>query len=120
MSPAPFSNRLTAVGLLLLMLLLAALHGTAVSAYGRLPIGRQAEAPSIIVKAVAEIRSGPGSDYLALTAVQPGDQFPLLGRSIDGRWWRIDFCGQPAWLPTAFARAHADTLVATVTVGGTN
>ena len=121
MSPAPLSDRfgarLTAVALLLLVLLLwAAVHGTAVSAYDLLPIGRQAEEPSIFVTAAAEVRSGPGSDYLTLTAVQPGEQYALLGRSIDGRWWRIDFCGQPAWLPAASVRAHDAALVATVTL----
>lgn len=98
MSPAPLSERLTArltaVALLLLvLLLLAAVHSTGVSAYGMLPIGKQAEEPSIFVTAAAEVRSGPGSDYLTLTAVPPGEQFALLGRSTDGRWWRIDFRG---------------------------
>jgi uncharacterized protein YraI len=124
MSPAPLSERLTtrltAVALLLLVLLSAAVHGTAVSAYDLLPIGRQAEEPSIFVTAAVEVRSGPGSDYLTLTAVQPGEQYALLGRSTDGRWWRIDFCGQPAWLPAASARAHDAALVATVTVVSTN
>jgi len=121
MSPVPFSNRLTAVALLLLALvLLAAVHSTAASAYGMPPIGRQAEEPSIFVTAVDEVRSGPGSDYLPLTAVQPGEQYALLGRSTDGRWWRIDYCGQPAWLPADSARAHDAALVATVTVVGAN
>jgi uncharacterized protein YraI len=121
MSPAPHSNRLTAIALLLLVLLLAAaVHASTVSAYGAMPIGRQAEDPSIFVTAAAEVHSGPGSDYLTLTTVQPGEQFALLGRSTDGRWWRIDFGGQPAWLPAASTRAHDATLVATVTVVSTN
>ena len=66
------------------------------------------------------MRSGPGSDYLTLTAVQPGEQYALLGRSTDGRWWRIDFCGQPAWLPAASVRAHDAALVATVTLVAAN
>ena len=115
MSPAPLSNRLLAIALLLLaLLLLAAVHGTAVSAYGLLPIGGQAEEPSIFVMAADEVRSGPGSDYLTLTAVQPGEQYALLGRSTDGRWWRIDYRGQPAWVPAASVRAHDAALVATV------
>lgn len=121
MSPTPLSNRLTAIALLLLVLLvLAAVHGTAVSAYGLLPVGRHAAAPSIFVTAAAEVRSGPGNVYLTLTAVQPGEQFALLGRSKDGRWWRIDFCGQPAWVPAVSARAHDAALVATVTLGAAN
>ena len=121
MSPAPLSNRLTAIALLLLVLLLAAaVHASTVSAYGVMPIGRRAEEPSIFVRAAAEVRSGPGSDYLTLTAVQPGEQFALLGRSTDGRWWRIDFCGQPAWLPAASVRAHDAAWVATVTVVAAN
>lgn len=121
MSPAPLSNRLTAVALLLLLLLLlAAVRGTAVSAYSILPIGEPAEKPSIFVTAAAEVHSGPGSDYLTLTAVQPGEQYPLLGKSTDGRWWRIDFGGQPAWVPAALTSAHDAAMVATVTVVGAN
>jgi uncharacterized protein YraI len=121
MSPTPLSNRLTAVALLLLaLLLLAAVHGTAVSAYDLLPIGREAEEPSIFVTAAAEVRSGPGSNYLTLTDVQPGEQYALLGRSTDDRWWRIDFGGQPAWLPATSGRAHDATLVATVTIVSTD
>ena len=113
MSPAPLSNRLIAVALLLLALLL-------VAAYGFVPMGVQAKEPSIFVTTAAEVRSGPGSDYLTLTAVEPGEQYALLGRSTDGRWWRIDFCGQPAWLPAASARAHDAAMVATVTVVRSN
>lgn len=125
MSPAPLSDRsrgrLTAVALLLLaLLLLAAVHGSVVSTYDILPSGTQSEQPSILVTAAAEVRSGPGSDYLTLTAVQPGEQYTLLGRSRDGRWWRIDYGGQPAWLPAAFVRAHDAARVATVTVVGAN
>ena len=121
MSPAPLSNRLTAVALVLLvLLLLTAVHGSAVSAYSILPMEGQADKPSILVTASAEVRSGPGSDYLTLTGVQPGEQYPLLGKSTDGRWWRIDFGGQPAWLPAASTRAHDAALVATVTVVAAN
>ncbi len=121
MPPAPLSNRLIAVALLLLaLLLLAAVHASAVSAYDLLPIGKQVEQPSILVTAAAEVRSGPGSDYLTLTAVEPGEQYALLGRSTDGHWWRIDFCGQPAWLPAASTRAHDAALVATVTLVAAN
>ena len=121
MSPASLSNRLTAFALLLLMLLLvAAVHASTVSAYGIRPIGRQVKEPSIFVTAAAEVRSGPGSDYLILTTVKPGEQFALLGRSTDGRWWRIDFCGQPAWLPAGSVRVHDAALVATVTVIAAN
>ena len=117
MSPTPLSNRLTAIALLLLvLLLLAAVHGTTVSAYGLLPVGRRAETPSIFVTTAVEVRSGPGTDYLTLTAVQPGEQFALLGRSKDGGWWRIDFCGQPAWIPAASTRAHDAARVAMVTL----
>ena len=121
MSPAPPSNRLTTVALLLLVLLLtAAVHATAVTAYGVMPIGARAEEPSVFVTGATEVRSGPGSDYLTMTTVQPGEQYVLLGRSPDGRWWRIDFCGQPAWLPAASVRVHDAALVATVTLVAAN
>ncbi len=121
MSPAPGSNRFTATACLLVALLvMVAVHGTAVSAYGRVPVGHQPGAPSVFITRAADVRSGPGRDYLILAVAQPGEQFPLLGRSSDRGWWRIDFGGQPAWLPAAAARAHAETQIATVTVRSAN
>jgi uncharacterized protein YraI len=66
---------------------------------------------------LVDVRSGPGERYLALAAAEPGARFPLLGRSADGRWWRIDLQGQPAWVSAEHVRAAAAPLVPTVGVG---
>lgn len=115
----PSSQKIMVIGLLLLaLLILAAVHGSAVSAYSLLPIGSMvAGEPSILITTDADVRSGPGSEYLILATAQPGEQFSLLGKSADSHWWRIDYGGQPAWLPSTRARASAR--VATVGIGGT-
>ena len=120
MSLALQSNRIWIVGLLLLALLsVAAVRTSAVSAsHLRQGIPHHVAEALVVITTAADVRSGPGDEYLMLTSAQPGEQFPLLGRSVDNRWWRIDFGGQPAWIPTASTRVQATVLVSTVAVGG--
>jgi uncharacterized protein YraI len=108
------------VGLFLLVLLSAAVvRGSVVSASGLWQgLGHRAGDAAVVVTATTDIRSGPGSEYLVLTSAHPGEQFSLLGKSVDTRWWRIDFGGQPAWIPAVSTRAQASALVSTVTIGG--
>ena len=120
MSLALQSNRIWIVGFLLLALLsVAAVRTSGVPAiHLRQGITHRAGEASVVIMTAADVRSGPGDEYLMLTAAQPGEQFSLLGRSVDNRWWRIDFGGQPAWIPTASTRVQASVLVSTVVVGG--
>jgi uncharacterized protein YraI len=116
------SNRLVAMGLLLLALLtLTAVRGSVVYAYSLLPVtSHQVREPSILITVVTDVRSGPGSEYLVLAAARPGERFSLIGKSTDSRWWRIDFGGQPAWLLAGSTQARFPVVVATVSVGGTS
>lgn len=41
------------------------------------------------------VRTGPGTNFTRLAHVDPGTQFPIIGRYAD--WWQIDFNGAPAW-----------------------
>jgi uncharacterized protein YraI len=115
-------NRLVAMGLLLLGLLtLTVVRGSVVYAYSLLPVtSHPVREPSVLVTAVTDVRSGPGSEYLVLAAAQPGERFSLLGKSTDSRWWRIDFGGQPAWLLAGSTHAGSPFIVTTVSVGGTS
>lgn len=88
----------------------AAVH---IFALGRLfpPSTRPAGSPSVQVIEAAEVHSGPGSYYLAMAATKPGEQYTILGKSIDGHWWRIDFGGQPAWLSVSATGLLAESTI---------
>lgn len=109
-----------AAGLLLLALLaFAAIQGRAVAAaspYSLWPLAAQLTvseaptAPTVRVVAAADVRSGPGPQYLMLAYALPGEEFAVLGQSADRLWYRIDFGGQRAWLPSAAAATTAQAL----------
>ena len=56
--------------------------------------------PKVIVSAAsANTRSGPGTDFGLVGAVNQGQTFDVIGKNADGTWWQ--FCcvnGQPAWV----------------------
>jgi hypothetical protein len=78
------------------------------------PAAAPARAPLVHVTAAAAVHSGPGSRYLAIAATEPGEQYLLLGKSADGRWWRIDFGGQPAWLSATAAQPTTAPIAASL------
>jgi uncharacterized protein YgiM (DUF1202 family) len=112
-----------AAGVLLLALLaIAAVRGPAAGAASTLnpwsaPAAGPA-APLLRVTAASEVRSGPGSAYLILAVTFPGESLPVLGKSADGRWWRVDVGGQAGWLQaTAPAPGPAANLGAVEVAG---
>jgi uncharacterized protein YgiM (DUF1202 family) len=113
------TNRVLAIGLILLFLFgLGAARSSVVSAYDQLHADQASSSgPYVQILQTVDVRSGPGERYLALAAAEPGARFPLLGKSTDGGWWRIDLQGQPAWVPTEHVRAAASPFVPTVSVG---
>lgn len=56
--------------------------------------------PKVVVSAAsANARSGPGTDYALVGAVNQGQGFDVIGKNADGTWWQ--FCcvnGQQAWI----------------------
>lgn len=45
------------------------------------------------------------------------EDYPVLGRSRNGQWWRIDYRGLPAWVAAAEVETEA-TGTPVVQVGG--
>lgn len=90
------SRKGLACGLAALLLGLGALHGPVAS-----------NAPAAHLSAGAAVRSGPGEHYLMLAVTETRADYPILGRSRDGQWWRIDYCGLPAWVAAAQVTADA-------------
>lgn len=54
--------------------------------------------PEVTVTEIANVRGGPGLTYNILGAANPGQKFPVTGKSPDGQWWQITYNGAPAWL----------------------
>jgi uncharacterized protein YraI len=110
-----------AAGILLVALLaMAAVRGPAAGAASTLKLwsapAAQDAAPLLRVTAASEVRSGPGHAYLILASTFPGESLPVLGKSADGRWWRVDIGGQAGWLPAAASAAGgAANLIAELT-----
>jgi uncharacterized protein YraI len=53
----------------------------------------------VVSAAAANARSGPGTDYGLVGAVNQGQSFDIIGRNPEGTWWQ--FCcvnGQNAWI----------------------
>lgn len=111
------SHKLLACFLLALLLLaLGAMRGAVAEATAPLQEPAAGVAPAHI-RAGAEVRSGPGDRYLLLATAPASEDHPILGRSGDGLWWRVDFRGQPAWVAAAEVETQA-TNVPIVRVGG--
>lgn len=57
-------------------------------------------APRLVVNApLANVRTGPGTDYTVLTTVERGQEYDIVGKNAAGDWWH--FCcvgGQQAWI----------------------
>jgi hypothetical protein len=115
------SNRIVTIGLLLLFLFgLGTARSSVVSAYDQLQANYGGySAPHVQILQPVDVRSGPGDRYLTLAMLEPGARFPLLGKSADGGWWRIDLQGQPAWVPAHKVRAAASPMVPTVGLDST-
>mgnify|MGYP000874326794 CR=1 FL=1 len=71
------------------------------------PLGATSAPPVAHLAAGAVVRSGPGDHYLIFSITETGEDYPVLGRSRDGQWWRIDYRGLPAWVAAAQAETQA-------------
>lgn len=55
--------------------------------------------PRLVSSGAANARSGPGTDYGLVGAINQGESFDVIGKNADGTWWQ--FCcvnGQQAWV----------------------
>lgn len=49
----------------------------------------------IMAQNMANVRSGPGTDYAVISQLAGGFTFPVIGVSEDGGWWRLNECSSP-------------------------
>jgi hypothetical protein len=54
--------------------------------------------PIAIVLHSANLRAGPGTDYILVGAAQPGDRLPIRGRTEAGDWWLVSAGAGTAWI----------------------
>ncbi len=59
--------------------------------------------PQVIVQAERlNVRTGPSTEYPAITVVEAGSTFDVIGRLNDGTWWQICcVADEPAWVIAA-------------------
>lgn len=62
----------------------------------------------LITGNVANLRSGPGTDYPIVGQASRGERYPALARSTAGDWWQIDAAGLPAWVSAGLASIEGD------------
>ena len=65
-------------------------------------------APHIIVTSTTSvnIRAGPGTVYPISGTVTSGDRLLLLARTLDGKWWQVEFEDTPAWIYAPLTSAN--------------
>lgn len=54
--------------------------------------------PQVTLTQIVNVRGGPGTNYNVLGAGNPGQVFPVTGKSPAGDWWQINFNGQSGWV----------------------
>jgi hypothetical protein len=47
---------------------------------------------------VANLRSGPGTDFSIVGQMQAGDSLPIIGSNVDRTWWQVQTADGPAWV----------------------
>lgn len=62
----------------------------------------------LITGDVANLRSGPGTDFAVIGQASRGQRYPALARSAAGDWWQIDAAGLPAWVSASLAAVEGD------------
>ncbi len=63
------------------------------------------EPPAVVVRANANIRSGPGVTYPVIGGTRAGDRLSVTGRFSD--WWQVAFAGRTGWIWGALVAPNA-------------
>ena len=69
---------------------------------------------------LANLRSGPGTNFAIVGQMQPGESLPVVGSNVDRTWWQVQTADGPAWVSSSVALAarFASVPVVDETVGG--
>jgi hypothetical protein len=54
---------------------------------------------------LVNLRSGPGTEYDIVGALQPGQSLEIIGRSLDAGWWQVAAPEGPAWVAARVVEA---------------
>jgi dipeptidyl aminopeptidase/acylaminoacyl peptidase len=54
---------------------------------------------------LANLRSGPGTDFAIVGQMQPGESLPIVGSNVDRTWWQVQAANGPAWVSSSVALA---------------
>ncbi|MCS6844931.1 MAG: alpha/beta fold hydrolase [Caldilineales bacterium] len=59
----------------------------------------QVEGPAVFTgSGVANLRSGPGTQFPVVGQMRPGESLPILGSNVDRTWWQVQTANGPAWV----------------------
>lgn len=64
--------------------------------------------PVALVNSVANVRSGPGTQYDRIGVAAVGQRFDIKGKNGAETWWQIDFNGRAGWLFADLVSAEGD------------
>jgi uncharacterized protein YraI len=91
------------------------------SVAAEVPTATVAPTATSIPKALAQAsssmnaRSGPGTAYTVVGAINAGEQVEITGKNPQGDWWQVLLpSGQPAWLYGALVQTSGDTAAVAV------
>ena len=72
------------------------------AAAAEVPEAQAASAPAdgvtLTGSQIVNLREGPGTNYLVVGQLAPGQRYTILGKNEDGTWWQIDDGGSKAWV----------------------
>jgi uncharacterized protein YraI len=47
---------------------------------------------------LANLRSGPGTQFAIVGQILPGQSLPVIGSNVDRSWWQVQTPDGPAWV----------------------
>jgi uncharacterized protein len=57
------------------------------------------EGPAVFTgSGLANLRSGPGTQFAVVGQMQPGEGLPVIGSNVDRTWWQVQTPDGPAWV----------------------
>ncbi len=69
-----------------------------------------ADLPTDVAQVLAErninVRSGPGTNYPIISALQTGQSAPVIGQNEAGDWWQIEIFGADGWVLASLVTAQ--------------
>ena len=61
--------------------------------------------PSLTIQHRMNVRRGPGTHHDIIGTAEPGTEFAITGKNLNGDWWQIDYEGQAGWVYAPYVTA---------------